>query len=84
MAIGLLEILIILIFALLGLGIVRGLGRGRSRRGLGSGGRQDFESRVLDELDVIRLRMDALRERLDRADVPELPPGSRDPDGSNQ
>ncbi|MFC1790880.1 hypothetical protein ACFL0I_00215 [Gemmatimonadota bacterium] len=81
MAIGLVELIFILIFVLLGLGIVRGLGRGRSRRGLESGGRQDFESRVLDELDVIRLRMDVLGERLDKADVPELPPG--DPDGSD-
>ena len=35
------------------------------KKGLGRGGNKDFESRVLDELEVLRLRMDAINDRLD-------------------
>lgn len=70
---GLSELLLIFLIlgalGLVGLGGVAGIGhalRPGRRRGHG-----DFESRVLDELEVLRVRMDAIVKRLDAARIPD-------------
>ena len=54
---------------LVGFGGIAGIGHAlRPGRGRGHG---DFESRVLDELEVLRVRMDAIVKRLDAARIPD-------------
>lgn len=85
---GLMELLLLLLIAgalaavTMGSKRVRGYGRN-----LGRGRGWEFPAEVLDELGDLRDRMDVLAERvnevterMDAADIPELPPGP-DPDG---
>ena len=80
MVFGLFELLVILLVAgVLFAVATRRLGPGGSHRRVRSRHGSDFESRVLDELEVLRLRMDALNDRLNQADLPDLPPDRGDP-----
>lgn len=65
---GMGEVILILMVALVAAGFVlsTGIGKPIGRRK----GNQEFERRVLDELEAIHLRLDLITQRLDRAGIP--------------
>ena len=58
------EILLIGLMLVVGLSAL--VGYDFLKKGVRQGRSQDFEGRVLDELEVLRLRMDSINDRLDR------------------
>jgi len=57
------EVLLIALMLVVGLSAL--VGYDFLKKGVRAGQSHDFESRVLDELEVLRMRLDALNDRLD-------------------
>lgn len=70
---GLGEVLLIGLMLIIGLSTL--VGFDFLKKGVQKGRDQDLDSRILDELEVLRLRMDAINNRMDSLDPP---PGRKD------